>query len=240
MILIKGKNSVYEAIKAGSKVRSIYVSGNSTNHPIVKQVANLAKYKNIPFQVISPKEFSKRFPDKNNQQLVAEIDGIRHTLLEEVVENPTTFKHLLILDHLEDPFNFGAIIRTSVALGINAIIYPKDRQVSINAGVIQASAGAVYKQHLVQVTNIAQAADVLNKAGFWLIGTDVRNGTALSKADIATPWAIIIGNESKGISKRLSKMIHLNVHIPMTGKTESLNVSVATGIILYQLLTHEK
>jgi len=240
MILIKGKNSVYEAIKAGSTVRSIYVSANSTNHPVVKQIANLAKFKNIPFQVVAPKEFSKRFTDKNNQHIVAEIDGIKNTNLEEITNNPEKYTRLLLLDHLEDPFNFGAIIRSSVALGVDAVIYPKDRQVSINSGVIQASAGAVYKQTLVQVTNLAQAADNLNKAGFWLIGTDVNNGTSLPEADIQTPWALVVGNESKGISKRVSKMTHINIHIPTTGKTESLNVSVATGIVLYQLINNAK
>lgn len=235
-MIIKGKHAVIEALKQQpSQILRIVFSNGIKQQDRVKEIHHLAQMHGINIRYIDKRVFEREYEDNNTQHVVAHCKGIPHLDLKEVLNNIDKYQKIVILDHIEDPFNFGAILRSSAAFGIDAVIYSKHRQSSINAGVIKASSGAVYHVPLVCVSNIAQAIQQLNKSGYWVYGTDVNTGTELHHFQANNPYALIVGNEKKGISKALSKHLHDTIKISMHGKIESLNVSVATGILLYEL-----
>ena len=141
-----------------------------------------------------------------------------------------------MLDHLEDPHNFGAIIRTCEALGIDAIIIPNDRTVNINGTVVKTSAGAIYNIPIVRVVNLNTCIKNLKDIGYWIIGTDME-GTDYRKIDYNMPTCLIIGNEGKGMSKVLKDNCDYIATIPMSGEINSLNASVSAGIILSEIVS---
>ena len=147
---------------------------------------------------------------------------------------------VVILDHLEDPHNFGAIIRTCEAAGIHSIIIPKDRQVQVNATVMKTSAGTVHHMNIVSVANVANTIDELKKSGYWIVGTALDNSVDYREVDYSGKIAIVIGNEGNGISNLVSKKCDYLVKIPMYGTTNSLNASVATGIMIYEVIRNRK
>ena len=142
---------------------------------------------------------------------------------------------VVILDHLEDPHNFGAIIRTSEALGVDAIIIPNDRCCNINSTVVKTSAGAIYDMPIVRVNNLSSALNKLKKSNYWVFGTDMK-GSDYTKVNYDMPVCLIIGNEGKGISKTLEGVCDYMITIPMVGKINSLNASVSCGIILSHIV----
>lgn len=147
---------------------------------------------------------------------------------------------VVILDHLEDPHNFGAIIRTCEAAGIHSIIISKDRQVQVNATVMKTSVGTVDQMNIVEVANIANSIDQLKDAGYWIVGTALENSVDYREVDYSGKIALVIGNEGSGISNLVSRKCDFLVKIPMYGTTNSLNASVATGIMIYEVIRNRK
>lgn len=146
---------------------------------------------------------------------------------------------MVILDHLEDPHNLGAIIRTCEAAGVDGIIIPKDRSVCVNATVIKTSAATVNDVKIALVTNIVNEIRNLKKQGFWIVGTDMK-GTNYKKIDYKGKMAIVIGNEGNGISNLVKQNCDFMATIPMNGKTNSLNASVAAGIMIYEAVSQRE
>ena len=153
--------------------------------------------------------------------------------LEEITNDENAV--VLILDHLEDPHNLGAIIRTSEAAGVNGIIIPKDRSVSVNSTVMKTSAGALENMKIVMVTNLNQAIKDLKEKGFWIVGTDME-GQDFKEIDYSGKIGVVIGNEGNGMSSSVSKSCDFIAQIPMYGKINSLNASVAAGIMIYEVI----
>lgn len=169
-----------------------------------------------------------------------EIDEVKTYTLEEIIENTKTkYPILIMLDHLEDPHNFGAIIRTSEALGAEAVIIPNDRSVGINSTVVKTSAGAITNTKIVRVANLTACINKLKKKGYWIIGTDM-NGEDYTKIDYKMPICLIIGNEGKGMSKIIKDNCDYIASIPMTGKINSLNASVSLAIVLSQVVSSRR
>ena len=142
---------------------------------------------------------------------------------------------IVILDHLEDPHNFGAIIRTCEAAGVDGIIIPKDRSVSVNSTVMKTSAGALNNMKICMVTNLNRCIDELKDKGIWIVGTDMTDSVSYDSIDYDMPVAIIIGSEGFGISRLVREKCDFVVNIPMKGKVNSLNASVAAGILIYKI-----
>ena len=147
---------------------------------------------------------------------------------------------LVLLDHLEDPHNLGAIIRTCEAAGVDAIVMPKDRQVQVNGTVMKTSAGTLDNVNIVSVTNLANTIDELKDAGFWIVGTTLLDSVDYRSVDYSSKIALVIGNEGSGMSRLVSKKCDYLVKIPMYGKTNSLNASVASGIMIYEVVRNRK
>ena len=146
----------------------------------------------------------------------------------------------MIIDHLEDPHNLGAIIRTCEAAGVSYIIIPKDRQVMVNSTVMKTSAGALSNVHIAVVSNLVNAISKLKDNGFWVVGTAMEDSVDYRSIDYSGKMALVIGNEGKGISRLVRESCDFVATIPMFGKINSLNASVASGIMIYEVVRNRK
>lgn len=239
MTLIKGKQSVISAIQSESTVKEIILSQSIQHSPEIKRLIALAQKQSIPIHITTAQAFQTQFGhEKNAQGIVAKIASPALKTIKDLITNASNYPFIVALDHLQDPYNVGAIFRTCESLGFGAVIFPKDRQVQLTPGVLKASSGAFHYLDLIQVVNLAQGIEQLKKAGYWVYAATSEKGTALPKIEPLQPAVLILGNEHKGISKRLTKLVDVAVQIPTTGHTESLNVSVAAGILLYHFSQH--
>lgn len=238
-MLLKGRHAIEEALAADAVVAHIVVQGDKRNDGKLRQILDTAKQKGIRVSTLPVAEFGKQYGGTHTQGIIAEGEfGVFHPV-ENLVNAPDKYPRLLILDHIEDPFNFGGILRSAEALGINAVIFPKDRNSSLSPGMIQAASGAIHHLPLVRVTNISQTIKQLKASGYWMYGADSNNGIAISDVRVNAPYAIVMGNEAKGISKIVRSQLDESVIIPLNGQLSSLNVSVATGIMIYEFAKRE-
>ncbi len=220
---IFGKNVAEEYLKKQKKVKKIYLSKNfKENLP----------FQNIPITYLEKYEMD-RMVNGLHQGIILEVEDYQYASLSEIIEKENAL--IVILDHLEDPHNFGAITRTCEAAGVNGIIIPKDRSVEVNATVIKVSTGATENIPIARVTNIVQTIKELKEKGFWIVGSDMQ-GTDYDKIDYRGKTAIIIGNEGSGMSRLVKENCDFIATIPMKGKTESLNASVSAGILIYEAI----
>ena len=227
---IYGKNVAKEKINSGEKINKIYL-GEKFND---KEVIELIKKKKIKYNVV-PNKYLDNKVEGMHQGIILEVDDVETYDLDYLKnikkDNPT----LVMLDHLEDPHNFGAIIRTCEALGIDGIIIPNDRNVGVNATVVKTSAGAIYNMPIIRVVNLATTIKKLKDMGYWVVGTDM-DGTDYTRIDYNCPICLIIGNEGHGMSKIITDNCDYIASIPMMGKINSLNASVSCGIVLAQIV----
>ena len=173
----------------------------------------------------------------NHQGIIIDMEDYQYTPLNKILDREDD--KILLLDHILDPHNFGAIIRTAVAAGFNAIIIPNDRQVLVNSTVVKTSVGAVFDIDIVLVTNLNNTIKTLKDNGFWIYGT-VMNGEDYREVDYNGKVCLIIGNEEKGISKLINENCDFLVTIPISPKIDSLNASVAAGILIYEVVRSRK
>ena len=173
----------------------------------------------------------------NHQGIIIDMEDYQYTPLDKILEREDD--KIIILDHILDPHNFGAIIRTAVAAGIKTIIIPNDRQVLVNSTVVKTSVGAVFDIDIVLVTNINSTIKTLKDNGFWIYGT-VMNGEDYTSIDYNGKVCLIIGNEEKGISKLVKESCDFLVTIPISPKIDSLNASVAAGILIFEIVRSRK
>ncbi len=236
-MIIKGKRSVVEALQSPGQVDRIVVQYQVSKRKEIQSILQLARRKHIKVQVVSSDEFDREFSsDTHTQGICAYVRLLESISLEDVYNQPQDFPVVVAVDHLQDPHNFGAIIRSCECLGVNAILYPKDRNCNITPGVIKASSGAVNHIPLIKVTNIAQSLQHFKDNGYWIYGAAFEGAQSLHVVTPQAPLVLVVGNEEKGISRRVLKMLDVVVKIPLRGKVQSLNVSVATGILVYDVL----
>ncbi|MCI9233564.1 MAG: 23S rRNA (guanosine(2251)-2'-O)-methyltransferase RlmB [Bacilli bacterium] len=229
---VYGKNVVTEILKKKEKIDKIYISEHFHDSFIESTIQNLK----ICTQILSKKELDK-LANGNHQGIIVSVPDYQYCELSELLlkENP----FLILLDHLEDPHNLGAIIRTSEAAGVDGIVIPKNRSVGVNATVLKTSAGAAKNMNIAMVTNLKQTIEFLKKQGFWIVGTDMQ-GTDFEKIDYRGKIAIIIGNEGNGMARLIKESCDFIASIPMYGEVNSLNASVAAGIMIYEAVKQRK
>jgi 23S rRNA (guanosine2251-2'-O)-methyltransferase len=172
--------------------------------------------------------------DAVHQGVVLAITPYEYLTLKQLLSQKKEHSFYLILDSLEDPHNFGSILRTADASGVDGVIIPKHRSVGITPVVVKTSTGAVEHIPIARVTNLSQAITELKEAGFWIFGTDMK-GTSYDKWNTKGSVALIIGNEGKGMSEGLKKEVDEMLTIPMTGHVQSLNASVAASLLMYEV-----
>ena len=172
-----------------------------------------------------------------HQGIILDVMDYQYTPLNDLLNSDAQF--VVILDHLEDPHNFGAIIRTSEAALVDAIIIPQDREVQVNSTVMKTSAGALAKMNICRVTNLVQTINKLKDDGFWIVGTAM-DGTDYRQIDYSGKIALVVGNEGNGMSRLVRESCDFVASIPMRGEINSLNASVATGIMIYEVVRNRK
>lgn len=234
-MLVYGRNVAERILKDEKKlkkVRKIYVEKNYYEKNEILSSENLKSR----IRFMSKLELDN-LADGVHQGIIIDMEDYQYTSLNKIIEKE--YDKVLILDHILDPHNFGAIIRTAVAAGFNAIIIPNDRQVLINSTVVKTSVGAVFDIDIVLVTNLNNTIKILKDNGFWIYGT-VMNGEDYREVDYNGKACLIIGNEEKGISKLVKENCDFLVTIPISPKIDSLNASVAAGILIYEVVRNRK
>jgi len=231
---IYGKNVAKEKISSNEKINKIYLSDKFNDNDIF----NLIRNKKIKYTIVPSKVLDGKVQGVH-QGIVIEVDDVKTQDFDYIRDIKKNNPIVIMLDHIEDTHNFGAIIRTGEALGVDAIIIPNDRNVPINATVVKTSAGAIYNMPIVRVANLSVAINKLKSLGYWIIGTDM-NGKDYTKIDYNMPICLIIGNEGHGMSKVVSNNCDFIAKIPMVGKINSLNASVSCGIVLSKIVSSDR
>ena len=229
---IYGKNVALETIETKKKINRVILMRNFKD----QEVLNALKRIDTEIRYIDKKQMDKMV-NGNHQGIILSVPDFKYNDIDELLEKENPL--LVILDHIEDPHNLGAIIRTCEAAGVDGIIIPKDRSVSVNPTVIKVSTGAIDYMKIAQVTNLNNTIRYLKKQGFWIVGTDM-DGESYSNIDYTGKCAIVIGNEGDGLSRMVRENCDFIASIPMNGKTNSLNASVAAGIIIYEAIKVRK
>ena len=225
---ICGKNVAEEAIKNNKKIQKAYIYEHFTDRNLISAIQK----SEICINFCTKMELDKLVKG-NHQGIILSVPDYKYCRLEDLLYDESPL--LVILDHLEDPHNLGAIIRTCEAAGVNGIIIPKDRSVEVNSTVIKVSAGAIENMSICMVTNLNQTIKELKAKGFWIVGTDMK-GENYTKIDYNGKTAIVIGNEGSGMSKLIEENCDFVATIPMKGKINSLNASVAAGIVIFEAM----
>ena len=229
---IYGKNVAKENLDNNQRIIKAYISKNFND----KDIINKLKEKKVKINYTNIYELDNKSENGLHQGIVLQVDDIKTYKYEEIIPNINKeYKTIVMLDHIEDPHNFGAIIRTSYALGVDAIIIPNDRSSNITSTVVKTSTGAINYIPIIRVANLNATITKLKKDNYWIVGTDMK-GTEYSKIDYKMSVCLIIGNEGKGMSNVLKKECDYIATIPMEGKINSLNASVSCGILLAEIV----
>ena len=233
---IFGTNPVFEALNSGREIDKIFIL-EGARHSRLGEIISLAKKRGIHYTNVSRKKLDELSDGGNHQGVLAFAAVHSYSEVEDILdaarkkgESPL----VLIAEGLKDPHNLGSIIRCANAAGAHGVIIPKNRSVGLNSTVAKVSAGAVEYTPVARVTNIASTIDKLKEEGLWIAGTALEGSTLYTDADLTGALAIVIGSEGEGLSRLTREKCDFLVKIPMLGQAESLNASVAAGILLYE------
>lgn len=234
--IIAGRNPVMEAIRSGRSIESILVAKGERSGSVVAIIAK-AKQKNIPVKDVDSKKLDFLAKGVNHQGIVAQCAVKEYSTLEDIfalAEERGESPFIIVLDKIEDPHNLGAIIRTAECAGAHGVIIPERRSAGLSYTVEKTSAGALEYMPVVRVKNISAVLQKLKDKGIWVYGADM-DGEHYKKVNFDGAVALVIGNEGKGISPLVAKDCDVIVSLPMNGKINSLNASVAAGILMYEI-----
>ena len=237
MNIIIGRKPVLEALNSNEEIEQVYILFGQQGG-IINAIRIAAKKRGIKCNQIPLERFKTYTPDKNAQGVIALKQDFKFSSLDEILAETkkTSLPLILILDEIQDPHNVGAILRSAECSGVNGVILTKHNSATITSTVTKTSAGATEHIKICQVNNLSQTIDELKEKGFWIIGSSLENSKIYTEVDYKIPIALIVGNEEKGIRKLTASKCDFLVEIPMKGKIQSLNVSVATGILLFEIL----
>lgn len=233
---IYGFNPVIEALRTDRHIKRIFLS--ETRHDKIRILKQKAAEKNIQIEKREARFFQETFP-KGHQGIAAEVSLKKNIPIERLLDISAGKKEVpcfLVLDGIEDVRNFGAILRVADAAGIHGVVIQSYRSAPVGPETSKASAGAVEHVSICRVTNIKHAIREMQKSGILIIGTDAEAEKTVWDADLTVPLAFVIGSEEKGMRRTVKENCDLSVRIPMQGVMNSLNVSVATGIVAFELL----
>lgn len=230
---IYGKNTVLEKLKKGSDVEEVLLQKGIR----LPEFDRLTREKKVPVKYLEKKQLDSLVQHGNHQGVVGIVKEYRYFTIEEIISSIPKSKLplLVMLDGLEDPHNLGAILRTCDAIGADGVIIGKHRSVGLNGTVAKVSTGAIEHVKVAQVTNLRQTLDGLKNQGYWVVGTDSHEATDYRGFACDMPLVLVVGSEGKGISRIVLEACDFKVALPMVGHVTSLNASVATAILLYQI-----
>jgi 23S rRNA (guanosine2251-2'-O)-methyltransferase len=241
MNILIGRKPVLEAINSGEEIEQIYILYGQQGK-IIDAIKIAAKKHGIKCNQIPLEKFRTLIQSRNAQGVAAVKPSHKFYSLDEIISEAkkTPIPLILILDSIQDTHNVGAILRTAECSGVNGVIVTRHNSAPVNATVVKTSAGATEHVKIAQVNNLANTIDVLKENGFWIIGSSLEDAKPYTESDYNIPIALILGNEEKGIRKLTADKCDFLVKITMMGKLQSLNVSVAAGILLFEILRQRR
>lgn len=237
MKIIVGRKPVLEAINSNEEIDQVYLLYGQKGN-IINAIRAASKKRGIKCNQIPSEKFSSLIKHQNHQGVAAIISEQKFFSLQEIISSSKKNQYplILILDSIQDTHNIGAILRTAECVGCNGIVVTKHNSAPINQTVVKTSAGATEHLKICSVTNLSQAIKELKENDFWIVGSSLENAKNYTEIDYKIPLAVIVGNEEKGIRKLTADNCDFLVKIPMKGKIQSLNVSVAAGVLLFEIL----
>ena len=241
--ILWGRQVVKEALRARN-AQKLYLEKKEAKGSYIKEVTELAQNKNIPINYLNPEEFKKLTGSETATGGVAvSVPLFKYWELDDLLTHSRASQEpslILILDHVEDPQNLGALLRTAEAAGAVGVVLPRDRAAGVTPTVRRVSAGAAEWLPVVQVTNLARVVEILQGSNYWIYGAEGVGNTLYYKADWNRKVALVMGSEGKGISRLVKDKCDVLLNIPMAGQISSLNVSVAAGILIYEHVRHKQ
>jgi 23S rRNA (guanosine2251-2'-O)-methyltransferase len=230
-MIVYGKNVIKEAVFSSRPIYKVYLDEKFQDHHFI----SFLKEKNVEFTRISKGELNRLSHNALHQGIVADVKEYEYHPLEDILDE-SKMQRFIILDGIEDPHNLGAVMRTAEATQLDGIILSKKGQVPLNATVAKVSSGAIEHVPVILVSNINQAIITLKKRNVWVIGTDGATDKTYHDIPVDRSLAIVLGNEGEGIRPLVKQNCDMLVKIPMYGKINSLNVSVAAALMMYATL----
>ncbi len=236
---IVGRNPVIEYLQRGTQaIEKIWIAEENT-HSRIQHIVTMAEKAGVPIKRCTRRELNRLEPSVPHQGVIAFVSPARYADLSSILAKIERSEHnalLIILDNIQDPRNFGAILRTAEAVNADAVIIPKNCAVGVTAAVHKASAGASTYMPIVKVTNIAHTIDTLKSVGIWVAGAAEEASCLYTDTDFRVPMCLVLGSEGKGLRRLVKQKCDYLIHLPMFGKIDSLNVSVAAGVLLYEVI----
>lgn len=238
MSIAYGINAVLEALNAG-RVEKICVERGQMNSRL-REIINLCRRKNVPVSSEEKAWLDRKSGGERHQGVVCYIAEMPVFNVEEILAQAGTPGLLLVLDGIEDPHNLGAILRSAEVAGADGVFIPQRRSAPLSAATVKTSAGAAAHLKVARSANTAQLIDRLKEAGYWITGFDAESSRLLWEIDLRAPTALVLGSEGSGMHRLVKEKCDFLASIPMRGKVNSYNVSVAAGIALYEVLRQRR
>lgn len=236
-LMIEGRNAVIEAFRSGKTIDKLYLLDGCQDGPMATIRREAKKHSTI-VKYVDKERLDQLSPTGKHQGVIAAAAAYSYAEVDDILENARKKGEepfLFLLDGIEDPHNLGAIIRTANLAGAHGVIIPKNRAVGLTATVARTSAGAVNYTPVAKVTNLAKTIEELKKEGLWFVCADM-NGTAMYDLNLKGAIGLVIGNEGEGVSRLVKEKCDMTAAIPMKGEIDSLNASVAAGVLAYEIV----
>jgi 23S rRNA (guanosine2251-2'-O)-methyltransferase len=238
--IIAGRKPVMEALKAGTRIeRIVFLVG--VQGRVVSEIRGLAERRNVQVSFVNKQQFRELATDATTQGVVALVPAKKFVEIDTVLAIPSQRGEkgfLLILDEIEDPHNLGALIRTAECAGVHGIVVPRHHAAPVTSTVVKAAAGATEHMPMAEVTNLVQTIGLLKDHGYWIVGLDGDGEKKYTEIEYGMPVAIVVGNEGKGIRRLVREHCDHVARIPLYGKIESLNASVAGALAMFEVARH--
>jgi len=234
---IEGRNAVIEAYRAGRPIDKLFILDGCQDGPILT-IKREAKAKQTPVKFVTKERLDQLSETGKHQGVIAYAAAYEYATVEEILDNARQkgeAPFLFLLDNIEDPHNLGAIIRTANLAGAHGVIVPKNRAAGLTAVVAKTSAGALNFSPVARVTNLAKTIEELKKEGIWFVCADM-GGTTMYDLNLKGPIGLVIGNEGEGVGRLVKEKCDMVASIPMKGDIDSLNASVAAGVLAYEIV----
>ena len=234
---IEGRNAVIEAYRAGRPIDKLFILDGCQDGPILT-IKREAKAKQTPVKFVTKERLDQLSETGKHQGVIAYAAAYEYATVEEILDNARQkgeAPFLFLLDNIEDPHNLGAIIRTANLAGAHGVIDPKNRAAGLTAVVAKTSAGALNFTPVARVTNLAKTIEELKKEGIWFVCADM-GGTTMYDLNLKGPIGLVIGNEGEGVGRLVKEKCDMVASIPMKGDIDSLNASVAAGVLAYEIV----
>ncbi len=241
--IIVGINPIREALKAGRPIQRLLIAEQRKRDRDIAEIIRLARERAIEIRITSRDALNREHQDSHHQGVIAVAAARTYAMLDDILQIPAQRGEpalFLILDSVEDPRNLGAILRTADAAGVHGVIIPERRAAGLTETVAKTAAGALEYVPVAKVVNIVNALEELKKAGVWVTGAEAGSETVYWDADFVRPTALVLGGEDKGVRRLVKEHCDYLVSLPLMGRISSLNVSVAAGTLLYEVLRQRK